>query len=350
MPDSTRGRVGHARHSRRARPSDGREARHQVNPRVLWHGHLWGGDRDPGHPAPVHLGHGKQPRACVRSTAPAPRRRRRAVGPAPTMTYPPTVSYGPVGSASPVRSREVIEVEQALDLGRARHRPGRTGRGVVLVVDLADELLDQVLERHDRRPFRRTRRPRARGDRLPAASRTAPRSTRLLPGSRCSSRASVADGRRGRRRLAGPADRAGARSRPRRPGRSRSPGTGSAGSRAASRAASATLSAASRNTTSVRGTISSRTCRSPAASTSSMSWRSSGRARCCGRPARAARPRRGEPIRPVGAGDSPSRRLRRQCGPVAGRSIGVFALRPACGQGARCHGRCRHRAWFSDSG
>jgi len=43
---------------------------------------------------------------------------------------------------------EVIEVEQPFHLGRG-DAFRRLGRGVVLVVNLADELLDQVLEGDD---------------------------------------------------------------------------------------------------------------------------------------------------------------------------------------------------------
>ena len=91
------------------------------------------------------------------------------------MNQPATVSYGPSGSPIPASSREVLQVEQAVDLEGpvVGWRGGVLGRlvSVVLVVDVADELLDEVLEGHDARRCRRTRRRRRPGDGRRDASR-----------------------------------------------------------------------------------------------------------------------------------------------------------------------------------
>ena len=118
---------------------------------------------------------------------------------------------------------EVVDRHRASDRDRAVvDHVSRVGQ-VVLVLDLADELLEDVLEGHDARPFRRTRRRPARSAGAPRAARAGARRgpwsrhhERLrAPASRRSRRAAAAIGRgSGRPRRGGRATR-------RRPGSAR---------------------------------------------------------------------------------------------------------------------------------
>ena len=98
---------------------------------------------DPGHPAAVQRGHAsRQPR-------PAPRRRRRQ--PAQRGHHEarrPSRRARPAARTRPVRRSRSRLSRPSTSAGR-RRRPARLGRGVVLVVDLPDQLLDQVLQRDD---------------------------------------------------------------------------------------------------------------------------------------------------------------------------------------------------------
>ena len=70
--------------------------------------------------------------------------------PTAAITKPPTVSYGPVGQLQAGELGDLVQVQLAVDLDRAADQPLRSSsRRVVLVADVADDLLDEVLERDD---------------------------------------------------------------------------------------------------------------------------------------------------------------------------------------------------------
>ena len=113
-----------------------------------------------------------RPPTTNRSPAPGMR-------PASSASRPPIVADGPAGSATPKRSSiaSAVEVLPSVSTGRPPGAEGRRGAGSSLVEDLADQLLEQVLQRHDARACRRTRRAPPRGGAAPAACRAAGRRT-----------------------------------------------------------------------------------------------------------------------------------------------------------------------------
>ena len=213
--------------------------------------HAGRGDADPGHPPAVQREHPQHPtmiaadrvRSPFRSPDPrSPSGVRVAppvlVGstgtgtsspvagsrPSAAIMNPPTVSYGPSGSANPTRSAKSARLSRPSTTAGAPAQH-RLGCRVVLVVDLADQFLDQVFEgddaggtavlvHHHRQvlPFpahlgQRGEHPLAAGQLLDLAGQ-------------------LADGDVVRRRPGGAARRAGGRSRSRRRGYGRPPGTG----------------------------------------------------------------------------------------------------------------------------
>ena len=233
-------------------------------------------------PAPA-LGR-PRPSSRVHRRAVDRRRRRDARSPVATgqsaelaITNRPTVSYGPSGSSSPVSSSKSSRLSRPSTSTSPppRRRVVSASRDVVLVADVADQLLDEVLQRDDAGGAavlvdddREVRRPRG-------ASRTARRAPAWSPGSSSDVAGQLADRapRVGRRRVeqvahVHEADDVVGGAADHRVARVRLVGD-------AARPPCTTGIAASRKSTSVRGTITSRICRSPASKTSSTIWRSS---------------------------------------------------------------------------
>ena len=129
--------LGHAGHSvspRGFRAPSGSPAR-------LGHG---GGQRHPGHPPAVQRAHHQPPAVEPYLVADA-----RAAGPArPSGSRPPSRRARRQRRSRPARRSRPGSADRPPRTVRRRPRRG-FGRGVVLVVDLPDQLLDEVLQGHD---------------------------------------------------------------------------------------------------------------------------------------------------------------------------------------------------------
>ena len=233
MPDRTRGRRARSCPSSLPATAWSRCAHRSSTPDPAPRPGPAGATRDPRRPIRVQL-------AARSAGGRRPRRSSPTCGswPSAAITKPATVSYGPSGSSTPGLVLEVVEVEQAVDLDVAADGGRVVGVVVVvLVADVADELLDEVLEGDDAGGAAvlvdddREVVPRR------GASRTAPASTRLVPGSISTSRASVADPDARGRPSPGRAGRARGRSRRRRRRSRGSPGSASAAGQRHRRAA-----------------------------------------------------------------------------------------------------------------
>ena len=226
-------------------------------------------DLDAGDPAPVHRRHGEHPVVAHHGVARLPANR-----PSPAIRKPAAVSYGPGGSTMPVTSAKSSRFSRP---STSCAPPDRRGVGPdrrLRSDHLADDLLDQVLERddavgaavlvhHHREMLTR---------RAHFLQRVEHHLGAGDDGDRCADIAHA--GRPAERVAAGRAGRAGAPRRPPRRSRGRSPGTANAGAPARVRAARETDIDAGRNSTSGAGTITSRTRVVSASNTSTIIRRS----------------------------------------------------------------------------
>ena len=125
-----------------------------------------------GDPALVHLDHPELPVADVAPARPRPGCARSA-----SKRKPPRVTYSPSGRSMPRRSRTSSTLIRPSTSQRVPSTRTIVGLvvGVELVGQVADQRLEQVLDRQDARPRRRARRPPRRRPAGAGASRPGPR-------------------------------------------------------------------------------------------------------------------------------------------------------------------------------